>query len=136
MAYRIKKSVDPERITLSDLDPDEETYVIIAHADGNDQLRIENIIAGSSYVYQMEGVGQVREQMPSSPYMERCTKAWVTIKECNIEDENGDPLFKTNMEWDDFRNAWGKLDDAARSALYSAVVKVNPHWSFMIGGVI
>lgn len=62
----------------------------------------------------------------------------LTLVDCNIEDENGKPLFKFKKQGSSnsldmseiaFRNAWGKLPVDVAIEIHEKVLEVNPTWS-------
>jgi hypothetical protein len=138
MAYKIGKKPESAIEYLDELDGnvdiEDATRLVLRHADGNDELRVEQMVANSTYIYELEGVGTVRETPPTPKYLEKCAKTWAVLEECNILDEDDTPLFKKGMEWREFQRAWAKAGEEVRNAIFKRVVKVNPHWGFPIGG--
>jgi hypothetical protein len=56
---------------------------------------------------------------------------WTTLEECNIQRENGEPLFTKQMAWDDFSAAATALWDLNPDVLFEMqkyVREVNPKW--------
>lgn len=140
MPFQIQAKPKPEQRFLDRLDgfdstvPQEKgadkdrTFVVIRHADGNDELAVEQILTPTEFLYDMGDVGPVRERHLPSQYMLYARRAFLVLVECNILGESGDPLFTKGMSWQDFLGAWAQLPAQARGEMVAQVIAVNPHW--------
>lgn len=140
MPFQVQAKPKPERRYLDRLDgfnPEgattkeaekNRTFVVIRHADGNDELAVEQILAPTEFLYDMQDVGPVRERHMPSAYMLYARRTFLVLTECNILGETGEPLFKKGMSWQEFLNAWAELPAQARGEIVAQMVAVNPHW--------
>jgi len=82
-----------------------------------------------------------QEQLNFTPYSRRmATDVWLTMTACNIEKQNGEPLFTfhdlngtkkiTDKTMDEFLKKWGQLAPAWAEAIYEKCLLVNPTWGF------
>lgn len=60
-------------------------------------------------------------------------EVWLTLADCNIENEDGEPLFqfkanRISMEKNEFKKAWGRLDPHVASEIIEKVHAVNQQW--------
>lgn len=136
MPYQLTKQPSPQILPLKRLDPSGETTVTIRPATGVDELSLQEITQASDYFYEIPDVGKVRERRPAPAYLTAMRKAFQTMTDCNILDENGKPLFTEGMTWDAFTVAWGKLPPAARDEIGVKIGEVNPHWANFWSGVV
>jgi hypothetical protein len=128
MPYQIRKS-DAQVVTLLTLDPSGETEVVLRHANGKDEMRVQEITTRPIVSYKMDVLGEVSEQYPVPVHVEQARKVWVVLESCNILDEDGEPLFTKGMTWEKFLDAWNKPEEAElRTSIWKALVEVNPHW--------
>lgn len=136
MPFQLSKQPEPRTLPLTRLDPSGETTVTIRPATGVDELSLQEITQASDYFYEIPDVGKVRERRPAPAYLMSMRKAFQTMTDCNILDENGKPLFVEGMNWDAFAIAWGKLPPAARDEIGVKIGEVNPHWANFWSGVV
>lgn len=138
MPYKVPATPKPEKRFLDRLDgidantpvdaKADRTFVVIRHADGNDELAVEQILSPTEFLYDMQDFGPVRERHMPSQYMLYARRAFLVLVECNILNESGEPLFRKAMNWQEFLAAWADLPTLARNDILSQVVSVNPHW--------
>lgn len=138
MPYKVNPTPKPEKRFLNRLDgiaPDasvdakaDRTFVTIRHANGNDELAVEQIVTATEFLYEMRDVGPVRERQLPSRYLLYARRLFLVLQECNIEGEDGKPLFQKAMDWQAFLSAWASLPQNVRDEILSEMVAVNPHW--------
>lgn len=68
----------------------------------------------------------------------KAVEVWLTLIDCNLEDNKGKPLFKfakrgdkteLNMTWEEFWAAWGKIaEPKVAQALWEGAMEVAPDW--------
>jgi len=134
MAYKIAGKAANREFSLMGLDDSGETTVLVRKATGNDQLRLEEIVATEAVTYKVDGIMYTRQ--PSTPkYLSMAAKTWLVMVKCNIIDANDKPLFNEDMKWGEFMAAYDQLPAEARKEIYDAIVEENPHWGDPIGGV-
>ena len=82
-----------------------------------------------------------QEQLNFTPFGRRMAiDVWLTMTACNIEKQNGDPLFTfqdlnshrkiTDKTLDEFLKKWGQLAPEWAEAIYDKCLLVNPSWGF------
>jgi hypothetical protein len=66
----------------------------------------------------------------SFPELQRI-ECFLSVRDCNIEDEDGKPLFKFKsgiISETDFNRAWGKLPPLVCDEIHEKVLELNPTW--------
>jgi hypothetical protein len=82
-----------------------------------------------------------QEQLSFTPFSKRMAiDVWLTLIACNIERDNGSPLFNfheiegakkvTDKTLEKFLTKWGKLPPQWAEAIYERCLRVNPTWGF------
>jgi hypothetical protein len=69
----------------------------------------------------------------SFPELQRI-ECFLAVKDCNIEDEDGKPLFKFKngvISEADFNRGWGKLPPLVCDEIHQKVLELNPTWGKM-----
>jgi hypothetical protein len=104
--------------TQRSLECDPETSVTIKHATlGDEGKRYEALFQGreSAYLTEIAAV-----------------ELWLTLGECNVLDENDQPLFKPGMALPEFMEAATLLLNEAPEAfweMHAIVREINPQWA-------
>lgn len=118
---------------------DESTKVTIKQASQMDNERRSNVLAKTSRIFDQD-TGATRFKLQSEWSMAELMRmeTRLTLVGCNIEDENGKPLFKfktedgapvMDMTDREFERAWGKLPGEVALEIYSKVLEVNFDWN-------
>jgi hypothetical protein len=104
----------PQKCTL-DSDPD--TYVVVKPATLSDEsARYEMLFSKRETAYTTD-VASV--------------ELWLTCVECNILDENGEPVLRAGVSYEEFQAGLTAIWNYAPEVfweLHQAVRSVNPHW--------
>ena len=117
---------------------DESTKVVIKQASQMDNERRSNVLSKTTRLFDNE-TGLTKFKLTSEWSMAELMRMEVrlTLVGCNIEDENGKPLFKFKTEEGvpvmdmtdrEFERAWGKLPGDIAQEIYEKVLEVNFDW--------
>jgi hypothetical protein len=112
-------SFEDKRFVLKESDPSGETYVVVRHARLNDEARRYAMIAPA------EG----EEIMVTQVAM---IEMYLTLVECNILDENDEPLLVAGLSFPEFEERVTKLWAFMPNAVWEIqkyVHEANPQWS-------
>jgi len=123
-------------------DEAQEAFVVVRQATQGDVDSIEDLrSSGTEYSYSDAEWGQTRVKPSKGTAEIRRRQVYLTLCESNIQDENGNELFKTTMvnghkrmaDVVSFERAWALLDPALAAEIYQAVLSVNPQWKLSLG---
>lgn len=64
-----------------------------------------------------------------SPAEVRKLEVFLTMIDCNLQDEKGERLFKFPLKKDEFSKAWGVLPPLVALEIHEKVLAVNPMWN-------
>ena len=115
----------------------EPTKISVRQASQGEQEQRARVFAEISRVIENEDVfGTTSMAIRQSWSMEELKRVevYLTLADCNIEDENGDPLFKFRngrlaMQESEFKNAWYKLPPSVADEIHEKIMEVNLMWS-------
>jgi len=136
MAYRLTAPLE-KTFELLQTDPAGETSVTIRQATRAAQDARMDLTAEASRIWNDAEVGRVEVKQRISLADLQRMEVLMTLCACNIEDEDGQPLFKFKRDSTgrshlasekQFEHAWGSLPDEVAREIHSKVVEVNPQW--------
>lgn len=105
---------------------DEPTSVTIKQAaQGEHTIRMD---LWSRFTRQFEG-DQLQVVQDISPAHVQRKEVFLTMTACNIEGEDGEPLFKFPLVEKQFIKAWNLLPVQVANEIHSKVLEMNPIWS-------
>ena len=138
MALQLK-TPEQREFPLDKADPTGETKITIKQATTREHTLRAEMWATASRIMR-DGMGSEVElkQRISFPEIVR-REVFLTLVACNIQAENGEPLFKfaqdsttsrpyLAMSEDKFAVAWGLLPIEIALEIHSKVIEVNPTW--------
>jgi hypothetical protein len=109
----------------------EPTTVKIAQATQGQHDERMQLWAEFSRSYDEDGQVEVKQKI--SPAVVRRTEVFLTLKACNLEWENGSPVFTFPLKANEFNKAWGALLPAVAEEIHEKVLEVNVLWSGEVG---
>lgn len=137
MAMRLK-TPEQKQFPLDIADPSGATYVTIRQATQLEQEMRAELWATSSRILR-DRVGpeiELRQRISLPEIMRK--EIFLTLCACNIEDENGQPLFQFSTDTQtgrtrpvsepEFEKAFGKLPLAVAYEIHNKVLQLNPSW--------
>lgn len=144
MAFQLKPPVE-ERFELKKTDKafeSEGTYVTIRQATQYEQEKRQAVFADLRSKFGEDGTMFELVQSLNQPQLHR-VEAMLTLADANLEDENGEPLFKFKtdgkgrsriaMSERDFITAWGALPMIVSDEIIEKVHEVNVSWAGVEG---
>lgn len=122
-------------------DPSGETFVTVRQATAGDEIRISNLFAEQTQIWDDAEVGRVQLKRKWNFDERKRFIAYLTMVGCNIETEEGEPLFRftggpnprLNMSQADFFKAWDMLPQNVADEIYDCILQLNPQWDFSRG---
>lgn len=137
MALRLK-TPEEKQFPLEIADPTGSTHVIVRQATQREQeLRADLWSTTSRILRDQNGPEVELRQRISMPEIMR-KEIFLTLVGCNIEDDNGQPLFKFSLDTStgrtrptseaEFAVAFGKLPLAVAYEIHNKVLQLNPSW--------
>jgi len=123
----------------SDIDPDARATVSIRQASTGEQLRIAGLFSEQTQIWDDAEIGTVQLKRKWNPHELHRFRAYLTMAGCDIEDDDGDPLFKFRntksgaelaMSQAQFNAAWDALPPELTQEIHQKVLEVNPQWDF------
>ena len=138
MPHKIKIPVEKViRLARADLTGD--TYVTFRQATQGVVDMLEDLCSADvEYHFHDREKGPMVVIPKQSVAFMRRLQIFYTLCDCNIQDEEGRPLFQTITDGsharlvggpDKFKSAWDKLDPVVADEIYQAMLAVNPHWA-------
>lgn len=112
-------------------DPTGETMVVIRQATvGGEQERAE-LLANVAFVMTLDqGRQEVRQRINVIEQMK--LDVFLTLSDCNMLNEHGEPLFKFNdgklRTRAEFDKAWDMIPSSVAREIHGYAMKVNPEW--------
>jgi len=106
---------------------DEATKVTIAQATQGQHDKRMGLWAEFSRSMNLDGDSIVTQRV--SPADVRRLEVFLTLKSCNLLDEDGTLLFKPDAKEAAFTKAWNKLPLLVADEIHSKVLAVNISWS-------
>jgi hypothetical protein len=107
-----------DKLLQNDGDP---TTVTIARAGKNENER--RMVAWKKYA---KVYGPNRQVTPMPLKME---EVFLTLKYCNLEDADGNQLFKFPLDGESFYRSWNQLLPLIEDEIYDKVILMNPIWA-------
>lgn len=120
-------------------EPDARCHVAIRQARTGEQVRIGNLFADQTQIWDDESFGTVQLKRKWNPEELKQFRAYLTLVGCDLEDEDGSPIFQfretkngpeLSMSQNSFYAAWGKLPAELTDEIHRKILKVNPQWDF------
>lgn len=112
------------------------TKVSIRQATQFDNERRAELFAKTERIFD-QNPGEVRIKSQWTIQQLKRLEVYCTLVDCNIEDSDGNPLFKfavnngvrsLAMSMGEFEAAWGKLPAIVANEIYAKVLEVNFDW--------
>lgn len=127
-----------------DSDPEGKATVTIRQARTGDTSRRGELFAETTRIWNDEDFGQVQLKQKWNIHEQRLLEAQMTVV-CvlGIEDEEGNPLFRTHdtpdgprlrMSAQEFEAAWNLLPDDVSLEIHRYILEVNPQWKSNAAG--
>jgi hypothetical protein len=144
MAFKLSAPIE-KRIELNlptDVDPDQDTYVVVAQATQREVERRAELFAVASRIFR-DGAKEVEVKQRWSAYEQHRLEVYLCLADTNILDADGKPMFtfrkeggrsRLAMSEEQFKVAWGKLPSVVADAIVEAVLEVNPDWNPNVAG--
>lgn len=120
-------------------DPDGEAVITVRQSSTGDTIRRAELFSETTRIIDDDQLGQVQLKQKWNIHEQRRFEAFLTLVQVNgIEDEDGNPVFKTRdtkdgprlaMNERSFNEAWGLLPDEVAIEIHNLVLEVNPHWN-------
>lgn len=139
MAFKLKPPIvetfhlertDMEFQEVTNEDVVQHTTITVRQASQAQHERRSDLF--SKMTSRMGGDADVVEVISRFSYPELMRiEVFLTLQDCNIEDEDGSPLFKFErgiITEKDFNRAWGKLPPLVANEIHEKVLKLNPTW--------
>jgi hypothetical protein len=125
---------------LKESDPTGDTFVSFRQATTQDHIERGDLFSEASRVYKNEFSTDIVEVRQNIPVLKVWRKeAFLTMIDCNILGENGEPLFQFSpngagtpllaMTEGQFEDAWGKLPFEVSAEIHSKLLITNPAWA-------
>lgn len=130
MSLKLKAPITEEfTLPLTDAKFGEEgqepTKITIKQASTGEHSTRSQLWSKFTRQFEEEKLQVVQEISPA--HVQR-KEVFLTMIACNIEDEDGKPLFSFPLVETEFIKAWNKLPVSVASEIHSKVLKVNPIW--------
>ena len=108
------------------------TFVAFRQGSQGDYERRDELFSEIKRTLELDGTQTIVQRL-SFHELTRL-EVWLTISSCNIEDDNGTPLFKfsngkISMTQAEFEKAWSKLPPYAANEIHQKCLEVNLMWS-------
>lgn len=119
------------------LSESEATKVSIRQATQIDNERRAELFAKTERIFD-SNPGEIRVKSNWTLEQLKRLETYCSLSDCNIEAEDGKPLFKfrsengvriIDMTMGEFEKAWGKLPALVAGEIYEKVIEVNFDWS-------
>lgn len=121
----------PKETVVTFLVDDEEMVVGAKQLTGREAHLVETMSKPDRETHYQDDDVKIKVVIPTDLEAEGMI-AWKSLTQCSIEYTDGGPLFKKDMEWGEFRDAWYTqglvIDDVdLRDLILSVVAQVNPN---------
>lgn len=139
MPFKVADVGTTKRVVLDlpkDLDPDQDTYVVVRRATTGDDIERMDMSKGIRRVYK-PGSDEVIIDTEWNMSKQQAFDVYLTLSDTNITDEEGKPFFpfarsqgvmRYHGTFTEFLLRWNKLPKAVSEAVIQAVYQVNPEW--------
>lgn len=117
--------------------------VTIRQVKTGDIVRLGDLFSEQTQIWDDAQYGQVKLQRKWNPEELKRERAFCTLVGADLEDENGNPVFKfksdangpaLSMSRNDFFRAWDSLPYELTNEIYGYIVDVNEIWDFSSSG--
>lgn len=116
---------------------DDPFAVSIRQARTGDAVQLGNLFSETTRVWDDADFGPIQLKQKWNQMELQRMRAYLTMVACDLEDENGDPLFlfrtgkhgpETSMGRDAFNQVWDSLPQELTDMIHECVIKANPQW--------
>lgn len=118
--------------------------ITVRQAKEAETIEEAELFSEQTHVFDDAEIGRYQVKRRWNPHMLIRYRAYKLLCACNLEDEDGNPLFEfktdkkgvghVSTSQNDFFRTWGVLDPVIVDEIYRRILEVNPQWQLALEG--